>query len=227
LHAALHNGELKVDVFARAIADYRPQARVVCLAASIATRKAVLAAAAADVIFCCVDTAEGRQIVDLLAQAFMIPLFDMGVSIPTRRTPQGAAAVAEVSGRIDYVQPGGSTLGDRGVYTPASLRAEYLAQAAPDVYARERAEGYIKGAPEQAPSVIALNMRAASAAMLEFISRAFPYRHSPNRAHARTLFGLADGDEDLSGEDEISRAGAIPVGSGASEPLLGLPALGA
>ncbi len=217
---------LKVQMFAAAVAAYRPQARIMSLSSSIATREGVLAAAAADIIFCCVDTAEGRQITDLIAQAFLIPLIDMGVTIPTRRTADGRRAIAEVSGRIDYVQPGGSTLGDRGVYTPASLRAEYLAHVAPDAYAQERQDGYIKGAPDQAPSVIALNMRAASAAMLEFVARAFPYRHTSNRNHARSVFALADGDHEHWSEEAFPRNAVVPVATGASEPLLGMPALG-
>lgn len=219
------SSRLKVEMFADAVGRHRPDLEVLALAQSIATREAVLAAAGADVLFSCVDTAEGRQIADLIAQAFMIPLFDMGVSIPTRRTPTGEAVVAEVSGRLDYVQPGGATLGDRGVYTPALLRAEYLARVAPETFAAEREAGYIKGAPDQAPSVISLNMRAASAAMLEFIARAFPFRHQPNRRQARTIFALADGDEDLYSEDDFT-ASSQP-GTGAVEPLLGLPALGA
>lgn len=218
-------GRLKVEMFADAVRRYRADLDVLALPLGIATREAVLAAAGADVLFSCVDTAEGRQIADLIAQAFMIPLFDMGVSIPTRRGADGQAVVAEVSGRLDYVQPGGATLGDRGVYTPAMLRAEYLARVAPETFAAEREAGYIKGAPDQAPSVIALNMRAASAAMLEFIARAFPFRHQPNRLKARTIFALADGDEDFYSEDDFT-ASSQP-GVGAVEPLLGLPALGA
>jgi hypothetical protein len=128
-------------------------------------------------------------------------------------------------GRIDYVQPYSSTLADRQVYTPASLRAEYLARTDPETFAAEQREGYIKGAPEEAPSVIALNMRAASAAMLEFIARAFPFRHETNRDRARTLFALADGDEEFFAEDIFPQSAAFHTGRGASEPLLGLPAL--
>lgn len=156
----------------------------------------------------------------------MIPLIDMGVTIPTRRLADGLPAIIEVMGRIDFVQPGGATLGDRAVYTPASLRAEYLARTDPERFAAEQREGYIKGAPEEAPSVIALNMRAASAAMLECIARLFPFRHDGNARYARTLFALADGDEETMSEADFDRASNSLLGRGATEPLLGLPALG-
>ena len=91
--------------------------------ASILDRQAVVTASQADVLFSCVDTHDARQMADLISSAFLIPLFDVGVTIPTRTTPKGGVAIAEVCARVDYVRPGGPTLGDRGVYTQASLRA--------------------------------------------------------------------------------------------------------
>jgi hypothetical protein len=217
---------LKVDIVAEALQRIRPEIEIRIVPANIFSRDAVMASATADILFSCVDSSEGRQIADLIANAFLIPLIDMGVTIPTRRLADGSAAIVEVMGRIDYVQPLGSSLSDRGVYTPQSLRAEYLARADPEAFAAEQREGYIKGAPEEAPSVIALNMRAASAAMLEFIARMFPFRHEANRTRARTLFALADGDEEFVAEDQFERHAAYYSGRGASEPLLGLPALG-
>ncbi|OYW50988.1 MAG: thiamine biosynthesis protein ThiF [Novosphingobium sp. 28-62-57] len=216
----------KVEMFAAALARVRPTLQVTQICENIFQRDAAIAAAQADVLFSCVDSSEGRQIADLIAQAFMIPLIDMGVTIPTRRLVDGTLAIIEVMGRIDYVQPGGSTLGDRAVYTPASLRAEYLARTDPERFAAEQREGYIKGAPEEAPSVIALNMRAASAAMLECVARLFPFRHDGNSRYARTLFALADGDEEAFSEAAFERAPNPLLGRGALEPLLGLPALG-
>jgi ThiF family/Prokaryotic homologs of the JAB domain len=223
--ADAESSTLKVETLVRAIATYRPNTAVRPIPDSIASRAAVLAAAEADVLFCCVDSAEGRQIADLIAQAFLLPLIDMGVTIPTRRTACGGLAIADVLGRVDYVQPGGATLLDRGVYSAAALRAEYLRRVAPDRYAEELDAGYIKGAPAEAASVIALNMRAASAAMLEFLARAFPFRHGPNSAYARSRFTLVDDDDELIDESDLPRSGAAPVGTGAAAPLLGLPAL--
>jgi ThiF family/Prokaryotic homologs of the JAB domain len=217
----------KVEMFAAAIGRYRDDAEVVAVGDTILSREAVIAASYADVIFCCVDSSEGRQIADLIAQAYLIPLIDMGVTIPTRRTPSGMPAVADVIGRVDYVQPGGSSLWSRGVYTPESLRAEYLARVAPGVHAHEVAEGYIKGAHAEAPGVIALNMRVASAAMLEYIARAFPFRHESNESYARVVFSVADMEEDRYAESDFDDAVSPILALGAMEPLLGLPALAA
>ncbi len=214
----------KSDAFAEAITTYRGPGIATPVIAPINTRDAVLAASQGDVMFCCVDTLEARHLADLIAAAFVLPLFDVGVVIPVRNA-ESAIAIIDAVGRIDYVQPGGATLGDRKVYTPERLRAEYLRSVAPDAHAQEVEAGYIKGAIEEAPAVISLNMRAAAACMNEFILRAYPFRLDPNRNYARTQFSLAAGDEDFFSEDAFEISPNPLLGCGAREPLLGLPAL--
>jgi hypothetical protein len=216
---------LKVEAFAERANGYREAPFFEGIDANVMTRKAVLAAAQADVIFCCVDTHRGRMIADRLAAAFLLPLFDVGVAIPTRKVSEGRA-IAEVTGRIDYVYPGGSSLSDRGVYTSASLQAEALAESDPDAHAEQVKAGYIEGLPEQAPSVIALNMRAASACMLEFMARAYPFRQEPNSQYARTRFMLAEAFEEVNAEEEFEAKASPLLARGSAEPLLSLPVLG-
>jgi hypothetical protein len=215
---------LKVEMFAEAIRSHRGDDVAVPVSASVATREAVLAASAADVLFCCVDTLEARQIADLIASTFLIPLIDMGVVIPVRRAGAGAA-IADVVGRVDFVQPAGSSLLDRGVYSPESLRAEYLRQTSPDAHRHELEAGYIKGVIEEAPAVITLNMRTAATAMNEFIARAYPFRLDANARYARTQFSLAACEEEYVAEADFPRREHPWFGRGASEPLLGLPML--
>lgn len=215
----------KVAVFAERAKLYREEPFFEAVEANVMTRSAVLAAAQSDVLFCCVDTHRGRMIADRLAAAFLLPLFDVGVAIPTRQTEDGLA-IAEVTGRIDYVYPGGSSLSDRGVYTPATLQAEALAETDPLAHRERVKAGYIEGSPEQAPSVITLNMRAASTCMMEFIARAFPYRQVSNARYARTRFMLAEGFEEATAEGEFVVKRSALLAAGAAEPLLGLPILG-
>jgi hypothetical protein len=191
------------------------------VAASVATREAVLAASQCDVLFCCVDTLEARYIADLIGATFLIPLFDVGVVIPVRKAKEGVA-IADVYGRIDYIQPGRSTLQDRSVYTPASLRAEYLRNTVPAAHRQELEAGYIKGLIEEAPAVITLNMRAAAACVNEFIARAYPFRLESNGLYARTQFSLAACEEEYVAEDAFA-ASPIPIlGCGDREPLVAL-----
>jgi proteasome lid subunit RPN8/RPN11 len=218
------DGVLKVEMFARAIHSYRDEGTAVPLATSIGTREAVLLASQADAIFSCVDTLEARHIADAIASSFLLPLFDVGVVIPTRRSGS-SVAIADVCGRMDYVMPGGSTLLDREVYTPATLRAEYLRNVAPDAHRDEVQAGYLRGLVEQAPSVISLNMRAAASCVLEFIARAYSFRHEPNSRYARVAFSVAAVEEEALSEDEFTRKPNPLLARGAKEPLLGLPAL--
>ena len=181
-------------------------------------------AAAADIIFCCVDSERGRHLSDRLAAAMLQPLIDVGVSIPVR-TPARGMVISNICGRIDYVQPGGPTLLDRGVYTPQSLAAEDLRNSDPEGYARRVKEGYMPGAGQEAPSVICVNMRAASAAVQELMARAYPYRMDGNAAFARTEFDLVSGEETHARDDEFERGVSDLLATGLSAPLLGLPYL--
>jgi hypothetical protein len=220
----VQQNRLKVDMFERAALSYRESGVVQTFPTSILSREAVLAAGQCDVLFGCVDSLEGRRILDLISSCFLLPLIDVGVSIPTRRCGKGAA-IGDVCGRIDYVQPGGSSLKDRRVYSAESLRAEYLRRNAPESHRQEVDAGYFGGIAEEAPAVISLNMRAASAAMNEFIARAYPFRHEPNHQYARTLFSLAACEEEHFDESTFPATSTKHTGRGAQEPLLNLPAL--
>jgi hypothetical protein len=217
-------GRSKIEMMAAAIARYRGPGVADPLNASIATREAVLAASQADVIFSCTDTLESRMIAERLSAAFLIPLFDVGVVIPAGTGPNGPR-IEDVMGRVDYVQPGGSNLFDRGVYTSAGLREEQLRRDDPAQYQQLQDEGYIKGLTEEAPSVITLNMAAAAACMNEFVARACPYRHDGNAGSARTIFSLAAREHDYY-PDAFCKTGDDPLfAQGAAEPLLGLTML--
>lgn len=215
---------LKVVEFAQAICSYRGADVAIPIASSITSRDAVIAAAKSDIIFSCVDTLEARATADLLSSSFLIPLIDVGVSIPTREAGYGRA-IADACGRIDFVRPGGPTLGDRQVYSAESLRAEYMRNAAPEDHLQEVNAGYIRGLVEEAPSVISLNMRAGSASVLEYISRAYPFRHDPNANFARSEFSVAAGDEEAYAESRFHAADNHILARGCKEPLLGLPSL--
>lgn len=216
---------LKVHSFSSAVKAYRGDGVAVPVPLSILTRDAVLAAAHCDVVFCCVDSLAARQVADLICKAFLIPLFDVGVVIPIRESRDGPA-IGDVCGRVDYVQPGKSTLQDRGVYSAESLRAEYLRQVAAAAHQDELEAGYLRGLIDEAPAVITLNMRAASACMNEFIARAFPFRLESNQTYARTAFSLAACEEEYTPESAFSSSSSRSLlGRGVLEPLLGLPFL--
>ncbi|MCQ2045018.1 JAB domain-containing protein [Stutzerimonas kunmingensis] len=216
---------LKVDVFRRAVSSFRPDLDVECVPSSINEREAVLVAARADLIFCCVDSEEGRFICDAMGSAFLQPVFDVGVVIPVRRKLDGALTIVDINGRVDYVQPGGASLRDRGIYSSESLRAEELAKRDPTAHAEQVKAGYMPGANEQAPSVITVNMQAASLCVQELIARLYPYRLDGNAKFAQTKFGLIDGEYEFTAESAFAMTQSYNLADGLKEPLLGLPSL--
>ncbi len=216
---------LKTCMVAAAIKRYAPNTKVTIISAGLDTREAVIAASAADILFSCVDGMTGRSIAELICRRCLIPLIDLGVMIPTRRDSGGMVHVADVCGRIDFVRPDGPNLSDRGVVTAEGLRAEYLLANAPGAAAQEIEAGYIQGVHEEAPSVMALNMKAAADAVLEWIARQFPYRLDGNSGCAQTLFSHAAGELDLIPEEAFKTVAAEDLAFGLVEPLLGLPSL--
>lgn len=217
---------LKVIGTARAITLYRGPGVAVPVPTSIDVREAIIAAAQGDVIFSCVDTQLARQVADQIASAFLIPLMDVGVTIPAQVSDDAGTTIIDAVGRIDYVQPGRSTLLTRGVHSPAGVRAEYLAEVDPEQHRLELEAGYFDGAPEEAPSVISLNMRAAATAMNEYILRAYPFRLDSNSSYARTRFSLAAGEEEHFAEETFDAGSNALLGRGGKEPLLGVPGFG-
>ena len=215
----------KTQMMAETIARYAPNTRVTVIETTIDTRDAVIAASSADILFSCVDSMAGRSIAELISRCCLIPLIDLGVTIPTRRDSRGLPQVSDVCGRIDFVRPDGPNLTDRGVVTAEGLRREYLLENAPDAAKQEIEAGYIKGVHEEAPSVMALNMRAASDATLEWIERLYPYRLDGNKGFSRTLFSHAAGEVDYFSDDDFASGSTNELGRGLVEPLLGLPGL--
>jgi len=215
----------KTRMMAEAIARYAPSTKIIIIDTPIDERGAVIAASSADILFSCVDSMAGRSTAELISRCCLIPLIDLGVTIPTRRDPNGLARVADVCGRIDFVRPDGPNLTDRGVVTVEGLRGEYLLENALDAAKWEIEAGYIQDVHEEAPSVMALNMRAASDAVLEWIERQYPYRLDGSEGFARTLFSHAAGEVEFYSDDDFPCGQTDDVGLGLIEPLLGLPSL--
>jgi hypothetical protein len=215
----------KPKVAGDAVRSYRDDVNVVELPTDIASHETVLRAAHADIMLCCVDSAKGRMICDLIAAYFMVPLIDMGVTIPVT-TSETNAEIADVIGRVDFVHPESSSLRDRGVYDQNMLRAEALRLNAPEQYDQELREGYISGVHEEAPSVISLNMQAAALAMNELIARCFPVRFEHSAEYARTVFSLCAMEHEYLSDEELGpRHSPAVLAAGDAAPLLGLPAL--
>jgi hypothetical protein len=188
---------------------------------TLASREAVAAVAGADIAFGCMDGVEGRHLLNRLATFYTLPYIDVGV----RLHADGMGGVDAVAGAVHYLQPGGSSLLSRGVYTMADVEAEELRRSDPKLYVRHHAEGYIRGVREERPAVISVNMYFAAMAVNEFLARIHPYRNIANSEFAIVSANLAEVALLPEPDGAPCRVLSRHVGRGDVTPLLDRPSL--
>ena len=179
----------KVDVLAMAIRDFGLGTVVEPLVASLLDAEGFQRATTCDVVFGCMDTAEGRHLLGQICTAYLIPLFDVGVHIEL----DGAGGISHAVAAAQYIQPGGSSLLSRGIYTGDDLDAESAQRTAPEDYERRVAAGYLKAVDEDRPAVMPINMMAANLAVLDFLARIHGYRLDSNGQFAGQTMSLTHG----------------------------------
>jgi ThiF family/Prokaryotic homologs of the JAB domain len=210
-------GRPKVDVIADAIERIGLGTLVDRYATELTTADAVLAVAECDVVFGCVDTAEGRFIANLLASFYILPFIDVGVALDADED----GAITQVCGYVQYLQPDGSSLISRGAISMEDVRAEGLRRQNPEYYASQRRAGYIRNVAEDRPAVISVNMVLAGMAVNELLARIHGFRDEPNSDYA--TIGMSISQIQFYPEPETGipcRIMAKHVGRGDVEPLL-------
>lgn len=211
----------KVEVAGRSITRMGLGTDVEIISANLATPAAVRAVAECDLVFGCMDGAEGRHLLNRLAAFYLLPYFDVGVKL----VADGRGGIDEACGAVHYVQPEGDTLIDRGVYTWEDLKAEGLRRTDPIAYREQVRAGYIHGAAEDRPAVISINMQMASMAINEFLARLHPYRHDPNDETAILRMSFIQGVQYREKEGKSSGIFSRHLGKGDVRPLLLMPEL--
>lgn len=215
-------GKLKVVVLSRAIQAMGLGTTVHAIPENLASSAvAVRALAGADVLFGCVDSVEGRHVLNRLAAFYNLPYFDVGVKL----IADGTGKIEEVCGAVHYLQPDGPTLLDRGVYNVEQLRSEALRRSNPDAYRDLLREKYIQGVVEPRPAVVTVNTQFAAMMLNEFLARLHPYRLDANRGFAVVRCSLVQMHSYY--EPEVGREGCLAshVGRGDTSPLLDMPEL--
>lgn len=210
----------KTELVTRAAAAMGGQTEVRKFATRIQSREALKALAQCDIVFGCVDSAEGRQTLNRLAAFYLLPYIDLGVRIEA----DGHHGVRAVQGAIHYLRPDGPTLMERGVVTQSRLRAEYLARTSPEQYADELQRGYIRGVNEDRPVVISVNMLTASLAVSEMLARLHQVRLDSSDEIGSVRVDLVGGGL-ISEREPAGRGFGQDVGRGDCEPFLGMPSL--
>jgi hypothetical protein len=216
-------GLAKVEVARRSIEAMGLGTGVETYAANIVHRDVIEAVAECDVLFGCVDSAEGRDVLNRISTYYLLPYIDVGVRIGALMD----GTIDQIDAVVHYIQPGGSSLLSRQAYRASQVAADALRRANPALYAERQREKYIMGAEEEAPAVISVNMTIAAMAVNELLARLYRTRNQPNRGFAITRINLAEMEIETEGDGDPCPVFAPGVGAGDIDPLLNLPELSA
>ena len=217
-------GHLKVEVLARFIKSVDPEIEVATYSNNVyESELALRELSVCDILFGCVDTVDGRHLINLLSTYYCIPFFDLGVKI----TADGLGGIEKICGTVHYVRPGASSLLTRGVYTIDDLNSAALYRANPEEYDSLVQEKYIKNVNVERPAVISVNMAVASTAINEFLCRIHQIRPEAMSNYAVTRICISDGYVQYESEGEQVQDVNLQrcVSLGDRVPFLNLPEL--
>jgi len=215
------SGEAKVQVAKRSVEKMGLGTTVRAIQSSLFSPSAVEAVGECDIVFGCVDSIDGRHLINKLATFYLLPYFDLGVKLEA----DGVGGVEQVCGTVHYLQPGGSSLFTRGVYNLEQVRAAGLKRSDPQAYKGLLEEGYIRGIQEDRPAVVQLNSLIASLAVNELLARLHPYRIDPNADYAIHRLSLSHGIYEHETDGEPCQMLLRHSGRGDVNPLLDWPEL--
>jgi len=212
----------KVEVLSDAIRRADLGTKVVPISENLWNPEVVRSIAQCDVLFGCMDSVDGRFLLNAISAYYCIPYFDIGVRLVAGPAKEGSAEISEVCGTIHYLRPGRSSLISRELFSMQDVAEAGLRRNDPEAHGQQVRDGYIRGAEGHRPAVISVNMFASSLAVNEFLARIHPYREEPNEMYAETTFSLAS--MELFYEPEV---GICPIlggkaGYGDVTPLLNL-----
>ena len=146
-----------------------------------------------DVIFGCVDGAEGRYHLDILSCCYLTPYFDVGVNLDV--TDSGV--INQALAKVRYISPQGPYLLDMKGYRPEQVKAEESKRVNPRQYEKNRMARYLESVKEDQPAVISINMLSACLSVNDFLARLHNYRFDSNSEFIEQNFSLTDGHYQL------------------------------
>jgi molybdopterin/thiamine biosynthesis adenylyltransferase len=211
----------KVEVMGRMIRSLGRGQEVLLLEMNLDNPEAVRHVAECDVIFGCVDGAEGRNLANRIAAYYLQPYIDVGVSL----VADGAGGIATIAGAVNYFAPGQQSLLERGAITQEQICAEEMRRTNPGRYRELRLQKYIQGVDVDRPAVISVNMLFASLAVNEFLARIHRFRNLGNEEYSIVRGDLCE--LVLLRELRLESAGHLirEIGFGDQRPLLGRASL--
>ena len=147
------NKRAKVNVLADAVRAIGLGTIVETFQCDLAKTEVINSLAGCDFLFGCMDSADGRDLLNRIAAYYLVPYIDIGV----RLDADGRGGIEQICCALHYLIPGGSSLLSRGVITPEQVQAQALRRTNPEQYAALKREGYIKGVAVDRPAVISVN----------------------------------------------------------------------
>ena len=208
----------KVDAIAERINETGLSTEVVVCNDDLASPEAADLVAQADIVIGCMDSIEGRYLLNRLSTFYVQPYIDLGV----RLVADGQGGIDEICGSVHYLKPGASSLLDRGLFDMSDVAADGLRRRDPIAYQQQVSDGYIRNAVVDRPAVVSVNMFIASQGVNELLARLHPYRELPNREYATVEFSLSSMEFYYDAEISYSGFFAPHLGLGDCEPRLGL-----
>lgn len=219
------DGVLKVDLFKETIDQTGFETDVKIYPVNLFdSLEAINELISCDVLIGCMDSADGRDLLNKISTFYLIPYLDMGINIES----DGKGGINKIEGSVHFIQPGLSSLISRGVYTLEDIKAESILRKNPEEYARlisaERKNGhkYIKDVKVERPAVISINMQIASIAVNELLNRIHHFKFSDLHETAKISvditdnFIVAEKEEDFKVDDFLAKR----IGRGNLSPML-------
>jgi len=205
----------KVEVLKNAIEKSGLGTKITAIHGDLFNEEVIREFAACDIVVGSMDTAEGRHILNRLAAFYIIPYFDVGVSL----TADGNGNIEAINGGVHYLTPGGSSLLNRGVITQERIRADALFRSNPEEYAKQRQEGYIQGVNEDKPAVMPVNMFFSGLTVMEILARIHGHRYD-NSDFAQQIIRVDEAIYTTVGEGQPCQALSMHLGKGDTTPIL-------
>jgi hypothetical protein len=176
-----------------------------------------------DVVFGCMDTVDGRYLLNQLCTYYILPYFDLGVKLEA----DGHGGIKKICMSVNYLQPGKSSLVSRGIYTMEDVRAASQYRKSPAEYASLLKNKYITNININRPAVISVNMQIASHAINEFLNRIHGFKAGDPSDYAQSTIDLTEGYMLNSNETEFTEDIFLQrkVGRGDTAPFIDLPEL--
>lgn len=184
------NKVLKVTALKKAIDEIGFDTDVVTFSENLYdSREAIEELILCDFIFGCVDSVDGRHLINQISTYYIIPYIDIGVKLEA----DGYGGISQINGVVHYIKPGGSSLLSRGVYDLKALEAANLFRQNPKEYKERLKEKYISNVDVESPAVISVNMFISSFAINEFLDRIHPFKSTDVRERAANWISITEG----------------------------------